>query len=937
MPSFIRQTQRSRFTASCARAALLAVLSTAVLASAGPAPAQEATGRIVGRVLDAASGQGLPGARVTVVDGPAAVVSGVDGRFTLDNVPAGTHGVSATLIGYGTKTVTGVPVPQGGAARQDITLASQALALEGLTVTASAERGSITRALDQQRTATGIVNSTSTEQIARTPDSNAAQAVQRVSGVTVEDGKFVFVRGLGERYTTTSLNGSRVPSPEPEKKVVPLDLFPATLLESITTSKTFTPDQPGDFSGAQVNLQTKSFPGRRVVSYSVTGGWNAAATGEDVLAAPTVGGEWLGFATGDRELPGAVAGQQSFPSDPANRNLLIRSFRNAWVAEPASGAPNVSTSVSVGGEGPVFGQRVGYVGSLTYSRKQEVRRDEIQALAQPGAEGEPLPLDVFRGSTGTTSVLWGGILNLSTFFGPDNKISFNNTYDRGADNRAHQDWGTLEEFAQIDSIRRTTLQYVERSVRSNQLRGEHVLPNGNELDWSVTSSGVTRDEPDRSDLLYGTETAPQGGQLPLAWLGFLAGGAKRTFAHVQEDVLGTEANYALTLGGGDGKLRFGGAYRHTSRDANTEAYNIRSIGLTAEQRALPPEQLFDGRYTEGSQSSLFLEPNSNGGSYQAREHLPAAYLMADYGFGDRFQLVGGARVEHWRLGLDCEPVSGSVVNASRNDTDILPSLALNVSLTDAQKVRISGTQTLSRPEYREICPNTFQGAAGTILQFGNPELERTLVRNLDARWEWYPNAGEILSLGVFAKQFTQPIEAIEVAGASAPQQTWVNADGAFNYGVEAELRKSLEGVADWLAPVGVFANGTLIRSEISIGEGTLSAQTNPDRPMVGQAPYVFNAGVAYTALQDRFVANLLFNAVGRRLSAAALAPLSEDPYVQPRQGLDLSLGFPLFRFASAKFDARNLLDSPFEVKQGNVVRERYTTGRVFSFGLTFPR
>lgn len=908
------------------------------LASVGQAIAQEPAGRIVGRVLDAATGRGLAGARVTVVETSVGAVSGVDGRYSLDGVPSGTQRVSATLLGYGTKTVTGVPVPAGGTARQDVTLAAEAVALEGLTVTATAERGSVSRALDEQRTSTSIINSTTTEQIAKSPDSNAAQAVQRVSGVTVQDGKYVFVRGLGERYTTTSLNGARIPSPEPERKVVPLDLFPASLLEAITTSKTFTPDQPGDFSGAQVNLQTKSFPARRVVSYSVTGGWNTAATGATVLRAPGVGGDWFGFGAGDRAIPAPIQGLDAFPSDPAERNLLIRSFRDTWAAREGNGAPNVSTSLTAGGESPVFGRRIGYVGSLSYSRKQEAHLGEIRALAIPTNGGVPTPLDEFRGSTGTTSVLWGGMLNLSTFFGANNKLELNNTYNRTADNTAREDWGTLEEFSQIDSVRRTTLQYVERSVRSNQLRGEHVLPNGNNLDWSVTSSGVTRDEPDRSDLAYGYESSPSGGRLPFAWLGFLPAGAKRTFGRVRESAINTQANYAFGFGPAsrDAKIKFGGAYRYTHRDADREAYNIRAIGLSAEQRAFPADQLFDGRYTEGSQSLLFLEPNTNGGLYRAREHVAAGYAMAEASWG-RARMIGGARVENWRLGLDSEPISGGLNHTSRNNTDVLPSLALNLALTDAQNLRFSATQTLSRPEYRELSPITYQGAVGEQLISGNPELGRTLVRNLDARWEWYPNAGEVLSLGVFGKQFTNPIEPIEVAGAGAPRQTFVNAKGAVDYGVEAEVRKSLAGLAGWTAPFGVFANATLMRSEIRIGEGTQSAQTNPNRPLVGQAPYVVNAGVSYTGDGERVSATLLYNVVGRRLAAAALAPLNHDPYVTPRQVLDFSLRFPLFRYASAKFDAKNLFNSPYEVKQGEVIRERYTTGRVFSLGLTFPR
>src|SRR5215207_9716056 len=224
-------------------------LLAAVALSLAPGLAlAQGTGQIAGRVLDQATGRPLSSARVAVQGAQLAAMSGVDGRYTLGGVPAGTATLTVALLGYAPKTVTGVAVRAGAATAQDITLQARGIALEGLTVTAAAERGSVNRALDEQRTSVGVVNTVTSEQIARSPDSDAAQAVQRVSGVTVQGGRYVFVRGLGERYTTAQLNGTRIPSPEPEKKVVPLDLFPAGLLQSITTTKTFTPDLQGDFS-----------------------------------------------------------------------------------------------------------------------------------------------------------------------------------------------------------------------------------------------------------------------------------------------------------------------------------------------------------------------------------------------------------------------------------------------------------------------------------------------------------------------------------------------------------------------------------------------------------------------------------------------------------------------------------------------------------------
>ena len=216
-----------------------------------PLAAQGAVGRIVGRVVDAASGQGLTDVAIQVVGTTQGTQSGVDGRYIINRVPAGTVTLQARRIGFTPKTITGLMLDADGALEQDISLGAAAITLEAQVVSAEAERGTVNEALDEQRNATGIVTSITREQIARSPDSDAAQAVQRVSGVTVQDGKYVFVRGLGERYTTTSLNGARLPSPEPERRVVPLDMFPSGLLQAISTQKNFTPDQPGDFSGAQ--------------------------------------------------------------------------------------------------------------------------------------------------------------------------------------------------------------------------------------------------------------------------------------------------------------------------------------------------------------------------------------------------------------------------------------------------------------------------------------------------------------------------------------------------------------------------------------------------------------------------------------------------------------------------------------------------------------
>ncbi|HEX7240763.1 MAG TPA: TonB-dependent receptor [Longimicrobiaceae bacterium] len=915
---------------------LLAALLLALALPAGLA-AQGATGRIEGRVVDARTGAPLGGARVVLQGSQDAAVTGTDGRFSLARVPVGSRTVAATLMGYTPATVPGVQVQAAEVARVDVKLAAQALALEGLTVTAGAARGSVSRAMEQQRSAAGVVNAVGAEQIARSPDSDAAQVVQRVSGVTVQDGRYVFVRGLGERYSTTSLNGARLPSPEPDRRTVPLDLFPSGILDGITVSKTFTPDLPGDFSGAQVNLRTRSFPTRRTASLSFSGGFNDAATFRDVLVAPGGGMDWLAFAGSGRQLPSALAGGAQL-NDFGQISEALSSFRNVWTADRASGRPNGSLSASVGGQDDLLGRPLGYVATLSYSASQEVRRGEERAFATLGGSGGGTqPYNAFTGSTGRTSVLWGGVLNLSTQLGEGSRVSFNNTYDRTSDNEAIRLFGNLEEFGVPVDV--TRLSFIERSIYSSQLQASHVLGGRHKLDWSGTLSGVERDEPDRSDLTYARETDPRTGeQRGFAWLGNRSRSATRTFSALSEQARTADLAYTLQLGGDagvPGSLKLGGLYRNVERDSDTRAYDLLNRGLTDEQRTLPAEELFSGRFFDPADPKVTLRQNVNGGFYTASDHLGAGYVMLDYPLSDRVRVVGGARVEHDRIEVDAVGVNGARTPVILENTDVLPALAVNWDPTDNQRVRLSATQTLSRPEYRELSPTAFFDVLG-LLNFGNPGLERALIRNYDLRWELYPSDDELLSVALFAKDFDRPLERILVQSTGASSVSFVNTEGAVNYGVELEARKGLGTLASFLEPLSFFSNVSLIRSEITVGNRGLVSLTSDHRPMAGQAPYVVNAGLTWSGDTGRN-ATVLYNVVGKRISEVGTGGLP-DTYELPRHVLDLSFQLPLLGGGSTlKLDAKNLLDSPFHLEQGSVTRHRYTTGRTFSLGVALRR
>jgi hypothetical protein len=909
------------------------LLACTVLLLAASSASAQGVGRVVGRIIDAATGAGISSAAIELLGTRQGVLTGIDGRYVLSNVPSGQITLKVSSIGYSPKTIIGIVMPSGGLIEQNVSLYEEAVQLRGLEVTAAAERGSVNRALDQQRTATGIVNAVTAEQISKSPDSDAAAAVQRVAGVTLMDNKYVQVRGLGERYTTTSLNGARIPSPEPERKLVPLDLFPSALLETITTAKTFTPDLSGDFSGAQVDIRTREFPAGRRQTVTSSVGFNNRIAGQTVLQPPTRGLEWLALGGGDRKLPSIVssAGDFSRPVSQNEMNAMVRSFNNAWTPRSEDGEPNTSLGASVGGAGPVFGRHLGYVLSGTYSKTQEIRDDEVRALAFPADNGGTTETERFTGSTGRTSVLWGGVLNLSTLFGSHSRLAINSTYNRSADNEARQEIGFSDDDGVPLEIAR--LRYVERAVRSIQLLGEHELNPSHRLDWSVTSSGVTRREPDRSEVVYVIQLDPSTNQeLPPAWFSGEPQGAVRTFGDLTENAFEAKANYRISLGGPNTHaIKLGGLFRAATRDADNRAYGITALALSQSEREKEPEAIFGGPLAEGDASVFRVSPLLQGGSYAATDRLAAAYGMIEFAASRKLRFIAGARVEHSKIEVDASPTIGDDIHTAPTYTDVLPAVTANLMITENQNLRLSLSQTLSRPEYRELAPITYRDVLGGDVIVGNAGLVRSLIRNADIRWELYLNAGEIISIALFAKSFENPIERVYLATSGSRVITFINADGANNYGAEIELRKQLGSLWAALSPVTGFLNATIMHSDITVHD---AGRFNDRRAMVGQAPYVVNAGITYTHSNADASATVLYNVVGKRIYSAGEAPLP-DVFEQPRHNLDVSLRFPVARALSAKLDVRNLLDTPYELTQGVAVREFYRTGRIISAGVSW--
>ncbi len=888
-----------------------------------------ATGRVTGRIIDANTGEGIVGAGVQVVGTAIGAMSGIDGRYNVTRAPAGTVTLQIRRLGFAPKTITGLVVPADGAVELDVTMDAANVQLSAVTVSAAAERGTVNAARDAQRTATGIVNAITAEQISKSPDSDAAKAIQRVSGVTVQDGRSVFVRGLGERYTVTNLNGTRMPSPEPEKRFVPLDMFPSGLLQSINVTKTFTPDLSGDFSGASVDILTREFPARRSITFSSSIGANDRATGRSLQTAPRAGNEWLGFGAASRPLPSPLssAGSIAQLSTRPEMNNAINSLRNTWTPLEQSGLPNGSLGLSVGGQDPVFGLRIGYLASLTYSATQDVRADDFYANPIQ-RDGVPQVLESWSGEGSMRSTMWGGMFNLSSLVTPNTRISLNNTYSRSADNEARRSVGESFSFS-LATVERNTLRYVERAIRSTQLKGEHNFGSNTQWDWTASTAGVLRKEPDRSDLVYAQFNTGE----PFAWSDGNPDVARRTFADLTESnwSLGTNLKRIIGSSADAPSVKFGGTLRSTERDALNRQFAIISTFVPTDDRTRPAEELFDGRFTTDNDNVFNVLNVSEDGIYNATERLAAGYVMAEVPFGSRVKLIGGARVEQALIEVNTSLASGNFVNATLDNTDVLPALVLNVKTSDRSQLRASASQTLARPEYRELAPVQYLEVVGGQITSGNPNLVRTLIQSFDVKYEMFPNAGEVLSIGAFTKRFDSPIERIDIATGGQPIISFFNAAAANNIGLELEARKELSMFGELFRPFSVFSNVTLMSSDIEVGEGA-SANTNSNRPMMGQAPWVVNAGGAYTGSSSGVSATLLYSAVGPRIYSAGTIPFP-DVYEATRHLVDVSVRVPMGSRWTWRVDARNLMDAPFQLTQGPVTRESFRLGRQIAVGM----
>lgn len=907
------------------------LISMLVLAMLGfmarplPAEAQKTTGAISGVVVDAKNGETLVGANVVIKGTTTGTTTDLEGRYKLKNLEPGSYALVFSFMGFQTKTVQGVDVTAGKTAPLDVSLAPQTEELDEVIVTAEAARNSDAGLLKQRQKAAAVSNAISAEAIGRSGSATAANAMEKVTGASVVGGKYVNVRGVGGRYVNVQLNGADLPSADPDRNTVPLDLFPAGLLENIVVSKTFTPDKSGSFTGGNVDLGTKSFPERLVLSFSSSASYESE-----------VGfGNMLRVSGGAGSVPENVDEGSLFHIDPT---LFGPEMRPVTKDAPM----NQSYGLTFGNQFEVLGGRpLGVVASLTYDQSVdghdsgEVGQYELVTSVDQ-ASGLSTDFDL-NDDVGQRETLMGGLANVAFKPHPLHEVGLNLLYNRSDQEFARFQSGSFPRDLTSGLYLNRVLQTVERDLISIQGRGDHVFgsgPSGVRVEWNSSYSSTTQDEPDfriftsdrdttRSPTIHRIQPSiyPQ---------------PTRYFRAMDETSWSNDLKTTIPMGAAS--MKVGGSYLRKARTFRERRFQY----LDAESYSGNPEAYF--------RSTPLREISQASNNYDAEQTVAAGLAMVDAPLSfisSDLRLIGGLRVEYTDQvvknfeTLDLEEIGQT---GQIETTDLLPSANLVYSILDDMNLRLAYGRTLARPSFREFAPFNAYDFVNATQIVGNPELERTTVHNFDARWEWFPRPNEVLAVSGFYKRFNGPIEQVLNPNAVNREVTYENAEDATVFGLELEARTRLDRLAPWLQYVEAGGNLTLTHSAVSIADRELELirAKNPSaddtRRLQGQSPFVVNLDVAYENPEQGTNVALYYNVFGKRLDTIARAA-TPNLFEQPRHVLDLVMSqripFGLELGASVK----NILGADYEVSQSfkgkTFVNYGYEIGRSISLSLKY--
>ncbi|MCD4746162.1 MAG: TonB-dependent receptor [Bacteroidales bacterium] len=901
---------------------------------------------IRGKVTDKETGEELIGTTIMAVGTQLGAITDFDGNYSLE-LPAGKYDIKCSFISYETINITEIEIKTDEIQIINFQLEEAVIGLKEVRIEAKQIRRTENALLVIQKKSASLINGISSQEISRSGDSDAASALKRVIGVSVEGGKYVYVRGLSDRYSKTTLNSAEIPGLDPNRNTVQMDMFPSNLIENMVVFKTFSPELPGSFAGGYINIITKDFPEKFTFQFSGSLAYNDQSSFNNNFLTYDGGKlDWLGIDDGTRNWP--IENTSDIPNLYEDNNKLddiTRSFNKEMDIKYKKSFINQSYSISLGNQNKIGKKSLGYIVGINYQKNYNYFDDgAIGRYKLTGFEEKSLNTERYLNTEkGAMEVLTGGMASLNYKISNNHKIGIIGIHNQSGDKIAKFSDGEKpsDEIGMYQQNRE--LKFLQRSITSGQLNGKHYFENIKKLkiNWLSSYTVSKQNEPDLRYFVnsYYIENNDTTFEIEKSKYALPA----RYTREMKESNFDNKIDFQLPLNiRVKSKLKFGLANVYKYRVFEEERININSqnnsfTGSIAEY--LSDENI--GQNAPGTYGVYVMNATDKKNSYTGKQDVASAYTMIDVNINNKLRMIVGGRLEYTYLHVESYNKKKPV--GDLKNLDLLPVLNFTYEVDENIYLRTAISRTLARPTFRELAPYASYDYETGETKLGNNNLERTLIDNFDIRAEYFFKPGEIISISGFYKRFINPIETTFNPIAANPELTWKNVDKANVYGIEFEFRKNLDFL-NILKNCKLGFNVSLVKSVVSIDSLELVAihATDPNHPdtrvMFGQSPYIINAFFCYENDSIGFSANITYNVAGKKL-AVVIVSGTPNIYEQPFNSLNFNINQKISKRFSLKFSMKNILNSIhkkiYTYKNKEYIYDKYSVGRTYSLGFVY--
>ncbi len=903
---------------------------------------------IKGKVIDKLTKEPLTGTTIQIAGTTLGAIADVDGNYNLP-VKQGTYTLEIRYVGYKNIRQANVKV-DGTELTLDFEMENDTQVLGEVSVVGQKKRNTENALISEQRQSLVVQSGVSAQQITKTQDKDASEVIKRVPGVSIIDEKFVMVRGLSQRYNNVWINGSAVPSSEPDSRAFSFDIIPSSQLDNMVIVKSPAPEYPADFTGGFIMVNTKDMPSENSFSLSLGTSINDQTHFKDFIYNQGSSTDFLGFDNGLRSLDGGIKStMNTYPNNSNRIDLLNNGLNNDWTVKTKKPVGDLKLNMNYAHRWETeSGRQFGLLASLNYSNTYKTYLDMENSLfgSYDAINNHSVYLRKSTDNQYNNDVRVGALLNF--MYQPKNShnhYEFKNIFNQIGKNRYTSRYG---KDAQSNNEKTYEYYYSSRSTYNGQFTGKHTFEDS-KLDWSAGYSYANRLLPDRRRYILNDNDEP--GTIALT----AGNDISREFTRLDEHVGSANVNYQrdFQFGNFTPTLKAGAYGEYRTRTYNTRLFLYswgNSMPNGFKNFDLPTQLMVNDNYGE---DKLFMyEQVQKRNDYSGNNLLGAGYISANLPINARIDLYAGIRYEYTKM---------EMIGNTRDDVeshrsmfykynDLFPSVNATYKLTDKQQFRLAYGKSVNRPEFRELSTSVYYDFdLGSNVE-GDPSLKPSYIHNIDFRYEWYPSNGESVSVALFYKHFDSPIEwTYTVAGGTDLVYSNKNAKAANNYGVEVDLRKNLDFLG--LPNFSWSFNGSLIKSKVKFEKGS----KEEDRPMQGQSPYLINTGVFYQHPKWNLNIAALYNRIGKRIigvgrtvgTSGDQTSTIPNSYEMPHDAIDLSVSKKIGGF-EIKAGVRDLLAQRVNFKQfGNAtnsagdnikyeeVTKSYKPGRNFNMSVTY--